>query len=83
VQPGDTVNKIVKKLGFHSLSEANFKVPSGDLNKIFPGNVIEYQNKEKKKKRKRFILKKTKVNLKKFCFKTSNSIHYRNTERCR
>ena len=79
VKSGDMLINITHKLGFHSIKEAGFKVPSGDINKIFPGDIIEY----KKKKKKRFVSKKQKIDLKKFCFKDASSIHYRAEERCR
>jgi len=77
VEKGDTLSKIASKLGFDSIKKAHFKVPSGNLNKIFPGDIIHYT----KRKRKRFVHKKT-INLDKFCFKDSRSIHYRAEERC-
>ncbi len=80
VQSGDTLSGIVKKLGFSSLKESGIKkVQSGDINLIFPGEVLEYY--KKKKKKSRFVLK-NKIDLKKFCFKDNNSIHYRASERC-
>jgi len=39
--------------------------------------------KKRKKRARRVNKKKTKVNLKKFCFKDSLSIHYRAEERCK
>ncbi len=82
VQPGDTLNGIIyNKLGFKSLKEAGIKsVPSGDINKIFVGDKIEYTKKHKKK---RFVLRKNKVDLKKFCFEDNRSIHYKASERCK
>lgn len=81
VKPGDTLNSIVyKKLGFKSFKDSGIKsVPSGDFSKIYPGDHIEY----KKKKKKKFVLKTKKVDLKKFCFKDNTSIHYRAEERCK
>jgi len=42
VQDGDTVGKIVEKLGFKSIKEAGITVPSGDLMKIYVGDKITY-----------------------------------------
>ena len=42
VQNGDTVGKIVDKLGFKSIKEAGITVPSGDLAKIYVGDKITY-----------------------------------------
>ena len=78
VQNGDTITGITYKLGFNSIDQAKFTVPSGNLDKIFPGDILNY----KKKKKIRFV-KKEIINLKKFCFKDSRSIHYRAVERCR
>lgn len=82
VESGDTLLGITYKLGFNSIEEAGFKAPSGDIHKIFPGDMLKYKALHKKKK-KRFILKKPEVNVDKFCFKNNNSIHYRATERCK
>jgi LysM repeat protein len=79
VKSGDTLAKIVHHLGLNSLDEAEFKVPSGILDKIFPGDIIEYKSKKHKSK---FKLRE-KINLKKFCFESNRSIHYRTQERCR
>ncbi len=79
VKSGDMLINITHKLGFHSIEEAGFKVPSGDINKIFPGDVLVY----KAKKKKRFVARKPKIDLKKFCFKDASSIHYRAAERCK
>lgn len=42
VQNGDTVGKIVQKLGFKSIKEAGIIVPSGDLSMIYVGDKITY-----------------------------------------
>jgi len=42
VKDGDTVGKIVNKLGFKSIKEAGITVPSGDLMKIYIGDKITY-----------------------------------------
>ncbi len=81
VQSGDMLLSITHKLGFSSIKEAGFKVPSGDLNKIFPGDVLTYT--KHKKKKKKFVERKRKIDLDKFCFKDSSSIHYRAEERCK
>ena len=78
VKSGDTLLGIAYKLGFNSIKEANFKVPSGDINKIFPGDQLDYKHKKKN----RFVSK-AKIDLTKFCFKNSRSIHYRAEERCK
>ncbi len=81
VESGDTLKSIVIKLGFDSLDASGIKtVPSGNFNKIFPGDEIEYA---KKKKKKRFSQKKQKTKSTKFCFKDNRSIHYRASERCK
>ncbi len=80
VKSGDTLYGIVYKLGFNSIEEAGFKVPSGDIHMIFPGDRLEYKGKHKKK---RFKLKEQKIDLKKFCFPSNRSIHYRANERCK
>jgi hypothetical protein len=82
VNEGDTLFGIVYKLGFNSLEESGLKAPSGDIHKIFPGDILEYKSKHKKKK-KRFVLRETKIDLDKFCFKDNRSIHYKKTERCK
>jgi len=79
VQKGDTLYGIVYKLGFNSVEEAGFSAPSGDINKIFPGDTLGYHAKKKKNKFK----SKDKIDLEKFCFKNSRSIHYRAKERCK
>ena len=79
VQKGDTLTKIAKELGFNSIQEAHFHVPSGNINKIYPGEMLSYK---KKKHRKRFT-QRNRIDLDKFCFKDSHSIHYRATERCK
>jgi len=42
VKDGDTVGKIVNKLGFKSIKEAGITVPSGDLSLIYVGDKITY-----------------------------------------
>ena len=42
VQNGDTIGKIVKKLGFKSIKEAGIVVPSGNLSMIHVGDKITY-----------------------------------------
>jgi hypothetical protein len=79
VKSGDTLLEIAYELGFSSIEDANIQVPSGDINKIFIGDVLSYKSKHKK----RFVLRKTKVDLDKFCFKDNSSIHYRSSERCK
>lgn len=79
VKAGDTLYGIVYKLGFQSIEESGLKAPSGNIHKIFPGDVLEYKGKKKK----RFVLQKSKVDLDKFCFKSNRSIHYRAKERCK
>ncbi len=79
VKSGDTLLGIVYKLGFNSIEEAGFKVPSGDINKIFPGDQLGYKGKKKKSRFK----SKAKIDLDKFCFKDNRSIHYKSTERCK
>jgi major membrane immunogen (membrane-anchored lipoprotein) len=81
VKSGDTLLGITYKLGFDSIEQAGFKAPSGDIHKIFPGDVLEYKAKYKKKKSR--FKSKEKIDLKKFCFKNNHSIHYRAEERCR
>ena len=44
VQNGDTVGKIVNKLGFKSIKEAGITVPSGDLSMIYVGDKITYSD---------------------------------------
>ena len=78
VEPGDTVSGILHKLKFNSVEEAKLVTPSGDINKIFVGDILTYKSTKHKK---RFVLKKTKNN--KFCFKDNRSIHYRASERCK
>ena len=79
VQPGDTVKNIALKLGFHSIEEAGIdSVPSGNLNLIYPGDVIHYFMKKKKK---RFVQKER--DLGGFCFEDAHSIHYRASQRCK
>ena len=81
VQPGDTLMGIVYKLGYDSIKASGItSVPSGDLAKIFPGEQIHYKGKHKKKSR---FKSKEKIDLKKFCFKSNRSIHYRIQERCK
>ena len=84
VQDGDNLNKIVSNLGFNSIEESGIKnVPSGDLSKIFPGDEIEYKTKIKRhfyNKKQKIAKVKTKS---KFCFKNSNSIHYRASQKCK
>ena len=82
VKSGDTLLGITYNLGFNSIEEAGFKAPSGDVNKIFPGDMLEFNAKHKKKKKK-FVLQQPKVNIDKFCFKSNRSIHYRAAERCK
>ncbi len=79
VQSGETLMGIVYKLGFKSLTESGITVSSGNNNIIFIGEELAYN--KKKNKKSRFKLR-NKIDLKKFCFKDSNSIHYRSTERC-
>lgn len=43
VQSGDTVGKIVEKLGLKSISTAEIEVPSGNLAMIKVGDVISYK----------------------------------------
>ncbi len=81
VQSGDTLYSIVDKLGYNTIEEAKIQVPSGDINKIFPGDVLKYKSKHKKRKAK--FKSKEKIDLKKFCFKDNRSIHYRTEERCK
>ncbi len=91
VQKGDTLNKIVKQLGFQSIQAAGItSVPSGNLSKIYPGDMIEYTAKHKKRKRrfhKKVVSKKAKdgktVKKVKFCFKDAKDIHYRASQRCK
>ena len=80
VQSGETLMGIVYKLGFNSLKESGITVSSGDKNIIFIGEELTYTKKKKKKSR---FKSRNKIDLKKFCFKDSNSIHYRSIERCR
>ncbi|MCK5110106.1 MAG: LysM peptidoglycan-binding domain-containing protein [Arcobacteraceae bacterium] len=80
VKHGDTLYGIMYKLGFNSIEEAGFKVPSGDIHKIFPGDRLGYKAKHKKKSR---FKSKEKIDLKKFCFESNRSIHYRASERCK
>lgn len=77
VKKGDNLAKIAYKLGFKSIAKAKFQVPSGDINKIFPGDILHYT----KRKRKRIVYHRP-INLDKFCFKDNRSIHYRAEERC-
>ena len=80
VQEGDNINKIISTLGFNSLEESGIKsVPSGDFSKIFPGDEINYKTK------KHFFRQKHKVAKvdTKFCFKDTNSIHYKSSQRCK
>ncbi len=42
VKDGDTVGKIVNKLGFKSIKEAGITVPSGNLSMIYVGDKITY-----------------------------------------
>jgi len=42
VKDGDTIGKIIKKLGFTSIKEAKVTVPSGDLSLIYIGDKITY-----------------------------------------
>ena len=79
VESGDTLLGIAYKLGFNSIEEAELTAPSGDINKIFVSDELEYKTKRKK----RFILKQPEVDLDRFCFKDNRSIHYRATERCK
>ena len=79
VNSGETLLGITYKLGFSSLAEAKWKVPSGDINKIFPGEMLEYTAKKKKRK----FVSKEKIDLKKFCFKDNRSIHYKASQRCK
>ena len=81
VKSGDTLNSIIERLGFKSIAESGLKAPSGDMNLIFPGDRLEYKAKHKKKKS-RFKSKEV-IDLKKFCFKSNRSIHYRANERCK
>jgi|GEM_PF-589089 len=82
VTPGDTVGGIVKYLGFKSIKDAGIEsVPSGDMNLIFAGDIIHYTPKKIKAK-KRHVLEKQKLDLDKFCFEDSRSIHYKACERC-
>ena len=83
VKSGETLLGITYKLGFNSIDEAGFKAPSGDIHKIFPGDMLEYKGKHKKKKKKNKFKSKEKIDLKKFCFKSNRSIHYRAEERCK
>jgi hypothetical protein len=80
VKAGDTLLGITYKLGFNSIAEAKWKVPSGDINKIFIGDVLSHKSKKKKKNK---FKSKAKIDLKKFCFKDSRSIHYKSQERCK
>ena len=80
VQSGDSLMKIVYKLGFDSIEAAGIKsVPSGNINLIFVGDEIGYKSKHKKKSR---FKSKEKIDLDKFCFKSNRSIHYRASQRC-
>lgn len=81
VQSGDTLLAIVYKLGFSSIEAAGFEAPSGDIHKIYPGDVLGYAGHKKKKKNK--FVSKAKIDLKKFCFKDNRSIHYKSNERCK
>ena len=42
VQSGDTIGKIVQKLGFTSIKDADITVPSGNLSVIYVGDKITY-----------------------------------------
>jgi len=79
VGKGDTLLGIVYKLGFNSIEESGIHVSSGDNNLIFVGQELHYNAKKKKKSR---FKSHYKVDLKKFCFKSNKSIHYKSAERC-
>jgi hypothetical protein len=81
VKKGDTLGQIVHELGFESIDAAGINsVPSGNINLIFVGDEIQYIGHKKKK---RFVLRKPKLDLNKFCFEDNRSIHYRANERCK
>jgi LysM repeat protein len=81
VKKGDTLSRIVNKLGFSSIKESGIKVQSGNNNIIYVGEGLIYHAKHKKKKKHAFKLRKN-IDLAKFCFKDNHSIHYRSEERC-
>ena len=82
VQKGDTLSSIVyEKLKLKSIAESGIIVPSGDINKIFPGDVLEYKSIKKRSHRK--LHKTYKLDLNKFCFEDTASIHYKASEDCK